>query len=386
LDTLLLLSIFLVFASALVGAFVQRRKRDRVLIDLDEFHVTARLKDGTLIWGRAIIFSNGIELVYSRPYRSQGGHINTSFIMFKDAVENILALYRYHTELSSGNQVRRREEVRQATHPRLLRRSARHLRNFINTFRDAINESMGMLLTRMKGVGSSMLFTTQEERLKQIGTSALGAVGNAYDAIMERYIGRRVVVELRLEGEPQEEYCGVLKEYSPAWIALLDCRIDEELKLPLADAARLRMQRDMDFWITLQRSEDADNGVSMSLRIENHTDEPVYLRHIETDNYRHPLDVSLARDETHAWTLTDLPTSCLSEVDMERLPIEIGLIGPERQSGPAAEGQDAANTDQPVLPDLELVFHSVREVDVYVPRNLGTVRHGNEFIDVWVSK
>jgi small nuclear ribonucleoprotein (snRNP)-like protein len=378
-DTILLLSIFLVFASALVGAFVQRRKRDRVLTDLDEFHVTARLKDGTLVWGRAIIYPNGIELVYSRPYQSQGGHINTSFIMFKDAVENILALYRYHTELSADNQVRRRKEVRRATRPGLLLRSARHLRNFINTFRDAINESMGMLLTRMKGAGASMLFTTQEERLKKLGTSALGAVGNAYDAILERYIGRRVVVELQSQGGTREEYCGVLKEYSPAWIALLDCRMDEERKLPLADAARLRMQRDMDFWITLEHSADADNGVSMSLRIENHTDEPLYLSHLETDEYRYPLDVSLASDEAHTWTLTNLPAACLAEVDMERLPVKACLTGPERQSGPVAD--DTTDIDLHALPDLELVFHSVREVDVYIPRSLGTVRHGNEFFD-----
>ncbi len=35
-DTILLLSIFLVFITALLGAFIQRRKRDRVLADVAE--------------------------------------------------------------------------------------------------------------------------------------------------------------------------------------------------------------------------------------------------------------------------------------------------------------------------------------------------------------
>ncbi|MEA3435283.1 MAG: hypothetical protein U9R43_02385 [Thermodesulfobacteriota bacterium] len=103
-DTILLLSIFLVFITAFVGSFIQRRKRDRVLADLEGFH---------------------------------------------------------------ANQERRQREVARTANPGLFLRWARNLKNFLNTFRDAINESLGMFLTRMKGTSTSILFRTQDERLQK---------------------------------------------------------------------------------------------------------------------------------------------------------------------------------------------------------------------------
>jgi hypothetical protein len=379
-DTILLLSIFLVFITALLGAFIQRRKRDRVLADLQGFHTTAKLVDGTLVWGRAEIFPNGLELIYSRPYINKRGHTITSYILFKDAIDSIQTLYRFHTELTATNQAYRIEEVKRVTHPGPLRRSGRHLRNFFNTFRDAINESMGMFLSRMKSANASMLFKTQDAQLKKISTSALGAVGSAYDAILERYIGRRVVVELQPDTGEKEEFCGVLKEYSPAWISILDCRIAEQRKLPLADAARLELQRDMDFWVGLEQSDEAGSSISMTVRVENHTSEPIRLKRVEAEGYEFPLEINLASGKSHEWIMKDLPAASVAEIDMARLPVNIALMGPEGRGATQGESDSAQSIELPVLPDLDLVFESVREVDVYIPRSLGTLRHGNEFI------
>jgi hypothetical protein len=340
-----------------------------------------KLKDGSLVWGRMVVFPHGIELLYSRPFRSRGGFTNTSYIMFSNEMESIQAIYRFHTELSPANQIRRKLKVKRTANPGILRRFARHMRNFINTFRDAINESMGLLLNRMKGSTSSVLFKTQDERLKKVGSSALGAVGNAYDAILERYIGRRIVLELQPDDGEREEYCGVLQEYSPDWIAILDCRIVEERKLPLADTARLRLQRDMDFWMTLEHSEAALNGISLRLRVENHANEPIRIRRLEAEGYSHKLAISLSSGESHEWILDDLPATSLGGIDRLQLPIEAAMIGPERKNVPAPQNPEIMDNDLFELPDIELVFDSMREVDVYVPRSIGTLRHGNETTD-----
>jgi hypothetical protein len=379
-DTVLLLSIFLVFVTALLGAFIKRRKRDRVLVDLQGFHTTAKLVDSTLVWGRAEIFSNGIELIYSRPYLNKHGHTITSYILFKDAIDSIQTLYRYHTELTAANQAVRIKEVERVTNPGPFRRSSRHLRNFFNTFRDAINESMGMFLSRMKGASASMLFNTQDAQLKKMSTSVLGATGSAYDPILERYIGRRVVVEWQPEPGEQKEFCGVLKEYSPAWISILDCRIAEERKLPLADAARLKLQRDMDFRVRLEQGDEAGDSIALIVCVENHAREPVRLKRIEAEAYEYLLNKDLACGESHEWTMKDLPETSVAEVDTALLPIDLALTCPERRGVLEGESDSTHISELPVLPDLVLVFESVREVDVYIPRALGTLQHGNEFI------
>ena len=380
-DTILLLSIFLVFITALLGAFIKRRKRDRVLADLQGFHTTAKLKDGTLVWGRAEIFPNGIELIYSRPYLNKNGHNITSYILFKDAIDSIQTLYRYHTELTATNQAVRLKEVERVANPKPLRRFSRQLRNFLNTFRDAINESVGLFVSRMKGASASMLFQTQDEQLKKLSTSVLSATGSAYDPILERYIGRRVVVELQLNDDEIEEYCGVLEEYSPAWISILDCRVAEERKLPLSDAARLKLQRDLDFRGTLARKSKNSSSIVLTMRVENHATEPVLLKRVESETYKHPLNVDVTGGESYEWTMKDLPESSIAEIDVAELPIDFALTCPERQKALKGENQSIYTDKLPVLPDLVLVFESERVVDVYIPRSLGTLRHANEFIE-----
>ena len=85
----------------------------------------------------------------------------------------------------------------------------------------------------------------------------------------------------------------------------------------------------------------------------------------------------LACGESHQWTMKDLPSDSLAEVDTSKLPLRFTLQCPER-GGVSPDAGSGPDGELPVLPDLALVFESLREVDVYVPRSLGTLRHGNE--------
>jgi len=85
----------------------------------------------------------------------------------------------------------------------------------------------------------------------------------------------------------------------------------------------------------------------------------------------------LAPGETLEWCLNDLPPDVLAGLERERLPLALSFVVPERQPAKAGEAPDAS----PELPGLMLVFTAVCEADVYVPRSLGTVRHGNEFLE-----
>ena len=158
------------------------------------------------------------------------------------------------------------------------------------------------------------------------------------------------------------------------------CRIAEERKLPLADAARLKLQRDMDFWVRLEQGNEASGSISLTVRVENHTSESIRLKRVEAEAYGYPLEKNLASGKSHEWTMKDLPAASVAEIDMAQLPVEFALTCPERGGAMGGESNSTQASELPVLPDLDLVFESVREVDVYIPRSLGTLRHGNEFI------
>ncbi len=374
-DTILLLSIFLVFITALVGSFLQRRKRDKVLADLQGFHAVVRMLNDERIWGQMEVYPNGLELVYAQAFQNHRGNLATSYILFRDSIEQVQSLYRFHSELTPENQQRRQKEIQRTHSPGLIRILMRRVQNFLNTFRDAINESMGMLLTRMKGTSSMSLFRTQDDRLKKIGSEALGAVGNAYDPILERYIGKPVVIELSTESGEKEEYAGLLREYSQSWLSVFGCRVREETRLPLGDPLRLSIQRDLDFWIRIDRSEKQPGHFKMELRIECFSDPVIFCKRIEGGDFQFPVESHLCQGESFECVLEDIPEALVPQHQEIAWPVEFSLIAPERL---ASMGEDSAalpvsNTG---LPDLKLVIESEREVDIFVPRSLAVVRHG----------
>ena len=384
-DKVLFFSIVLVFLGALIGSVMQHRRLDRVLKDLRGFHVTAKLESGKRIWGRMNLFANAIELIFSRPYTNRRGNLLTSFIIFSEQMEDIDVIYRFHDELTPKNQGRRLKEITRTKHPGIFRRMKRSLRNFMVSFREAIDESIGLLLSRVQKKASTAFLKGQEDYLKKIRHSAVGIVSTAaYDPVMEHYINHRVVVEAGKENGQRIEYAGVLKEYSTGWVSILDCYLNTENNLPLSDASRLMMQRKMDFHIRVtKRGEGEDEKVDMLLEITNRDIQDIAIWHIEgPDGYSHDVDELLTPGGSISIEMKHLPATALSNIDIEQLPVELTLVAPERQQG--GEEKAAGNhedTRYPALPRLSLLYDTIRGVDIYIPRNKGLLRHGSEFID-----
>ncbi len=382
-DKVLFFSILLVFISAFIGSVMQHRRLDRVLKDLRGFHVTAKLDSGKRIWGRVHLFANAIEFIFSRPYTNRRKNLLTSFIVFSEQMNDIEVIYRFHDELTPRNQKRRLKEIERTKHPGIFRRLGRSLRNFMVSFREAIDESIGLLLSRVQKKASTSLLKGQDDYLKKIRHNAIGIVSTAaYDPVMEHYINRRVVVEAGKVDGQRIEYAGVLKEYSTGWISILDCYLGSENKLPLSDASRLMMQRKMDFHILVtQREVNEEMRVDMTLRVTNRDSQNIAIWQVEgADGFSHEVDEMLVPGETLTIELKSLPPATLTNIDIDELPVELSLIAPERQANPDDEEAHEAQR-YPALPRLMLVFDTIRGVDIYIPRSKGLLRHGGEFID-----
>ena len=362
LDNILIISILLVFLGALLGGYLKRRKKDRVLKDMHNFHITVRRKGTDSVWGKAIIYANAVELIFTRPYTNIHDNTIVSYIMFSDKLEQLLALYRYHDELTSENQRKRLIEVDQVINRRWSAIVYRQTINFINTFRDAINESMGLLMSRMKGASS--ILGSQDARLQKIGAQAVGMVGNSWDPVFERYIGRRVVVELRPEEGEIEEYAGLLKEYSQNWLSLFDCRKYEKTILPLDDVERLTMQRLLDFSLTYRVATTKHKKIVLDLEVTNKSDQEIAFSSIHAEDYKRSLRKKLTPGDTKKWTIKNLPNHLTQVLGTEKLPLVCNMTAAETQ-----------------LPALNLTFSLIRQVDVVLPRNMATLRHAGEYLE-----
>jgi len=216
------LSILVIFGAALLTAFLRSRARDRCLRDFHGFHVTLERKDGKLIWGRLHVYSSGFELVYRQPRRDAGGHVEASYIVYGSQYGAMRGLYRFHDELTPANQTRRRRSARRTYRRSLFRRLGRKGRNVLNTLRDAVVQSMGVVMGQLKKAGPGpAVLAGQDKRILGVGTELVGVAGNAFDPILERYVGKRVVLQVQT-AEAVIEYPGILKDYTSDFLEVLN--------------------------------------------------------------------------------------------------------------------------------------------------------------------
>lgn len=372
-DSIFLLTIGFIFLGALFSNVMKWRNKDRVLKDLDKFNCTVEMQNGKRIWGKTKVYANGMELHFSGTAKNSMGDPIKSYIFYTDDIDKVRAIYRNHTELSKKNQERRDKEIFAVGNPAFTAVVKRKSRIFFNMFNDAINEALNVFLSRMKGGKSnSGVFNTQSDYLKKMGTTALSAVGNAYDPILERYINNRVVVSLQ-DDLQKDEFCGFLKEYSSAWLSILDCRLTHIHKVELDDVERLTLQRDMDFSYFLY---EEDEGVmALDIVIDYFGSETVNLIAIHGVDYHHAINKKLKYSQSISLTISNLPSDTFKNLNTEILPLEFEMIADDRREGKAPEENEIY---QSILPDFELEIESTHIADVYLPRTLAVLRHGAE--------
>lgn len=325
-DLSLLFTILLIFVFTLLGAYVRSRAKDRCLKSWDQFHVTVEFTDGKLVWGVMKLEPTGMELSYLDSVQDDR-HIETTYLMYNSDYSNIQALYRYEDSLSEWGKRRRARDIQRSFHPGPFRRFRRAARNFLSTATDSLNEVFGILLGRVTKTGGRYIAADGSSALKNLGGKVLGSVGGVYDPLLERYIGRRVVVEL-LEGDEVHEHVGIFKDYSADFLEILNVQYPQPHALALTPQTLAHTER-LDALL--------DEGV---LRVTNNDTWPLLARSLECASHERPINAIVDGGETIVLHVDP------EEVGQARLHVQI-----------------------------------VRELDMIVPRSRAVVRHRAETAD-----
>ena len=110
-------------------------------------------------------------------------------------------------------------EIKQIANPSLFCRFRRWLWNIFNTLRDAISQSLGMLIGSIKKSTPMGKVSGADARAGEIGNTLLGTIPNAYEPVLEKYLSKQVIVEMLEDGEVIE-FSGLLQEYSGKYLLL----------------------------------------------------------------------------------------------------------------------------------------------------------------------
>lgn len=267
-DWSFIITLGVIVLATLVGAFLRSRRRDRCLADFNGYHITVERKDNRIIWGDMHLQPTGFEMIYRSDVQDQG-HMEASYVYYKDEYGDIQAIYRYARDLTPELQERRARSVEKSLHPGILRRIRRSLRNFLSIATDAFSEALTMSLGRVRRKGAALITDTSQSYLRGISKDVIGYVGTSFDPLLEKFVGTRVVVEV-VEDEAIHEHAGMLKEYSADFLEVLDVYypLPQEVKLSgqtgyqIADKVTIEVE-------------------DKQLRIHNLADQPQYLERIE---------------------------------------------------------------------------------------------------------
>lgn len=329
LDPTLLLTLLVVLASALFGAYLNGKRKDRCLLHFEGGLVHVEMLGGRRVFGRLHVEPTGLELIYETDQVDEQHHIETSYLLYKDELPNIQAVYRYCDQLSDNERSERQAIIQRVFHPRPLKRLHRRARNFIALASDSLSQAIGVVLGSSKARGSSFITDESQEYFTGLGANLIGYAGTEYDPLLERYVGVKVVVELR-EGDTVYEHVGILRDYTADFLELLEIHYPQVKKKPLA-APHAAVETP---FIRIQR-----NG--RLLHVSNPTREGLLIESVIAAEKETPVNAVLDPGEDLTWELAE----------------------------------DLAGTD------VEATLKIVRPLDLIIPRARALIRHKAERYD-----
>jgi len=225
-DSLTITFLF-ILATAIIGAFTSRVKRDKCLYDFNNDPVTLEKITGKIATkGILKVESTGLEFIYPvEKINPVNNLLQTSYLFYKYEYPQIQALIRFQDELSEEGKKKREQDLKRVYKPSIFRKFKRKLQNVFKNLGDSFKDAGNALVAHFQKGSNSVLLKSQDKYLKQINQNIVESVGNAYDKLLEKYIGHKIVFDM-IKGEKVYQYSGILKDYTSNYLELLDVNYD----------------------------------------------------------------------------------------------------------------------------------------------------------------
>lgn len=224
----LAITIIIIFTSTFIAGYVKSKIKDRCLKDFNKFPIIVLLKNGKTIWGKMELESTGIILNYPRPHENPM-HKEKAFILYKPEYATLLGVFRPISDLDETEK-KARELKSLVFKSGLLVRIRRGIRNFIAAVRDAVLETFSVFLGRV--APKSSVLSSNQKYVKKMGESFVDYIGNSYDPLLEKLIGKKIVYEV-FRDDQWNEYIGILRNYTKDFLEIISTKFPMELTFTL---------------------------------------------------------------------------------------------------------------------------------------------------------
>ena len=277
----------IVVSASMVAIMMQTRKKDRGLRIFNKFHSIVGMEDGTMIWGTIKIFPNGLEIMYDKPYKSNG-LTKSSYMLYRSDIGNILVLMRCPENLTPGQARKLARQVNVLIKRGSLIKTYRWATNFFRRLKDAIRKIVALTIGQAYKVKQAKSYSASRSHTNDLGDSVVNVIDdNLFEPMLEQYIGHQGVVELSCPAIKEHiELSGYLIDYSDKFIALVnkECQIADPTTISLIgsiDEANYSVTVESNHFVTVNKSdvpmvvENARNSNSILLIKGSHIRLPI---------------------------------------------------------------------------------------------------------------
>jgi len=220
------LTVAVIFVVAIIGALIRMRRRDKCLKLLHDYPVTCLSSRMPTMWGDLRVVSKGIEVCFDAPYHTRRGLTKHSSLLYEDEYKAFTAFCRTPYGLNEQEQRDRQQQIRRSYKPGPFRLAWRWCRNLLNTIRDAVVTTFSLFTGQIhRGRQFAGAIASQKGRIDELGGQLIALAGNAYEPLLERHIGKPVILELTNPTTPDPstiELPGYLVDYSDAFLAVFN--------------------------------------------------------------------------------------------------------------------------------------------------------------------
>lgn len=302
--------ILVVFALALVAGLVRKFRKDPCLAKFGGFHASYLGADGTALWGDMVVTSQGIELLFDAPHRDERGLEESGAILFGPEMSSMIAVARSVHGMTDAERAKWKQHVDETLRPGRWLRAKRWLANVGGMVRDAVVDTLGVLLGQLGAKNKrAAALADREKQVSQIGGAVLDLGARAYEPLLERHVGRAVILGIELPGEDEHRklyFPGYLGEYNEKFLVLVnESHAPEESVVVAANSEdegacarvslrdeRLEIAACGDDAIVVKRLVGASDSIDVSAvlladcRIDMHLPAEFGFRHAEIDRTR----------------------------------------------------------------------------------------------------
>ncbi len=270
-------------------------------------------------------------------------------------IKDIYAIIRFTEKLSEKEREERKKDLIKAFHPPLHKTIQRKTYNALGYVKDKISQTLTLATSTI----TTYLPTDMKKKVEEYQKEAVSKMGTHYDPLLENSIGRLVTIQVEDVDGITNLYQGVLREYSPNYIAIynVDYRIKETAAYKEKQILDGYPKEKLDFkgWKLNEKPHikivQVTKGENIVMKIKNTSEKPIHITKIRVGGKEEKIEKTLKEKQETTIQIREGQGKGETETQIEyEITKKADIIWPRAKARVTGLSEPLENTISKIIP------------------------------------